>query len=205
MCRLIFTIFLILFFPIDSFSFSNGENNYIDKSNIPIFEKGYDINFFYKNDILISCNYYIIEKFPANNVIYFYDKSLLQLGFKENANSTWEYFYSDNGLNKHIMMYKIYANIEKKIDALLILEYNILNEKIEDNLNIKIQISKSVDISELDVFFEKLKNDGEFQNFMDIIDCYILKNGDIDIEQAIKDNPNNRLLKEYKDIIMKLK
>ena len=183
MHRLIFPIFLILFSPIDLFSFLNGEN--IDKSNIPIFEKGYDIKYFYKNDILISCNYYAIEKFPANNVIYFYDESLFQLGFKENVNSTWEYFYSDNGLKKHIMMYKIYSNNEKKIDALFILEYNVLNKKIEDNLNIKIQISKSVDISELDVFFEKLKNDGEFQNFMDIMDCYILKNGDIDIEQTM--------------------
>lgn len=88
---------------------------------------------------------------------------------------------------------------------MLVLKYNILNDKIGEKLNVLIQISKHVDVSELDEFFKKLEDAGKKQDFMDIIDYYTLKNEDVDIEKAINENPDNKLLKEYRNIIIKLK
>lgn len=94
-----FFVCIIPFLPTNLFASSNNKD-FFNKSDIPILDKGYDFKYLNKDDYLVSCRYYVIKKFPANNIINFYDEKLLKFGFESDSNNKWECFYSNNGSKK---------------------------------------------------------------------------------------------------------
>jgi hypothetical protein len=77
-------------------------------------------------------------------------------------------------------------------------------KKWGNELNVLCQIQPRIDTTKLDAFFKKLEETNKRAGFIKMLDVYRKPNGEVDLEKAMIENPQNIYLKEYKSIIDKM-
>ena len=176
---------------------------------IPVIADAYNIKTFVDNPKgTKSTNYFVKIKYPAQEVLEFYNMQFKELGFIQASNGIfgkreWDCFI-DGTENKDLEIRQLLASwISPKLnaEATLALIYEKKDSAWGDELRILCQMHPVIDTEGLERFFEKLKSSSQYVNFMELLDVYRMPTGEINIEKAISENPTNNYLKEYKSII----
>lgn len=152
-----------------------------------------------------SINYYIQVEYPADRVFIFYDSKFKELSWTASSDikqKNWESFIDGTikGNPKVRQRLVQWTNPELRAEAILALRYIKVGKKWGDNLHILCQIQPMIDKITIEQFIRKLQASREYAKFMELIDLYRKSNGEVDIERAIRENPGNENLKEYKRI-----
>lgn len=181
---------------------------------IPIYSGAKDVNYFVDLNLQLKSKSYVIEvAYPATEVINFYNRKLKELGFNEFledpvAKAKWISF-QDGTKKGHPFIRqfaKFWVDQEKRIEILLVLRYETAMPKKWDNkLSVVCQVAPFVERKEIDEFFEKLEKEGKSEYFFKLLEKYSTADQNVDFERAIRENPNNQYLKEYRDLIERVK
>jgi hypothetical protein len=87
----------------------------------------------------------------------------------------------------------------------LMLDYEGINDNHwPKEINVACQVTKFFDFIRWNAFNEKLKKSGKEKQFKLMLGKYTKKDGEIDLERALKENPNNKELKEFHNIIREI-
>ena len=115
----------------------------------------------------------------------------------------WDCFTDDTveGNPQVRQLLALWINPKLRTEAFLALRYVKIGDKWGDELFVVCQIQPVIDTTSLEKFFRKLEELKQYQEFMRLIDSYRMPNGEVDIEKAVRENPNNELLKEYQKVI----
>lgn len=153
-----------------------------------------------------SVNYYVGVEYPADEVVRFYDSSFKEMGWvqsDEKMKRQWECFIDGtiNGNPKVRQLLSLWINSELKAEAFLALRYVKYERDWGQELYVLCQIQPMFDKTELNRFFKKIDKSGNYVEFMELLDAYRDKNGEINIDKAIRQNKDNIYLREYKRII----
>ncbi|MGZ3607225.1 MAG: hypothetical protein ACXU9J_04820, partial [Syntrophales bacterium] len=70
-----------------------------------------------------------------------------------------------------------------------------------NELHVLCQIQPFIDTTRLEKFFKGLSESKQHAEFMKLLDSYRMSNGEVDIDKAVRENPDNNNLREYKKII----
>lgn len=125
--------------------------------------------------------------------------------------------YNDNNTTKNWISYEDESSGEKKLirqysqvwinknaskKALLVLTYESNNRKLNmEELHVTIQIMPYYDETLIDNFLNELRINGKYEDFMRLLERYSTDNQNINFEKAIKENPENKYLRTYRDLI----
>ena len=183
-------------FPSFNMPVMNGSYNYTKASD--------------KSRGLNSIKYLLQTEYPANEVLEFYDSKLTKIGFVSSNHKykrKWECFIDGtiDGNPKVRQLLALWVNPKLDVEAFLALRYIKVKKTWTDELHISFQIQPSIPTKALEVFLNKIAESNKTADFMKLIDSYRQSNGEVDIEKAINENPNDHLLKEYKRIIEDMK
>ena len=186
-----------------------AENDAYQMFEIPVMPNGYNIKTLTsKAKGTKSTNYLVKIKYPASEVLEFYDIRFKEMGYVPFLNGgfgrrEWECF--NDGTKKGNPMVKqllaLWINPELYVEAVLALIYQKAGKKWGDELRVLCQIQPTIDTGRLEKFFEQLNLSKQHANFMKLLDLYRMPNGEINIDKAISENSDNDYLKEYKSII----
>ena len=174
---------------------------------IPIIDGAHKVKKFIDNPKgTKSLNYYIRAKYPADKVLQFYDLEFKRNGWIDsNGKMTrqWDCFTDDTveGNPQVRQLLALWINPKLRTEAFLALRYVKIGDKWGDELFVVCQIQPEIDTTRLENFFRKLEELKQYQEFMRLINSYLMPNGEVDIEKAVRENPNNELLKEYQKVI----
>jgi len=115
----------------------------------------------------------------------------------------WDCFTDDTveGNPQVRQLLALWINPKLRTEAFLALRYVKIGDKWGDELFVVCQIQPEIDTTRLEKFFRKLEELKQYQEFMRLINSYRMPNGEVDIEKAVRENPNNELLKEYQKVI----
>lgn len=174
---------------------------------LPIYQGASEVSINYDNKIYgKSLRYFLNEKFPAPDVIKFYELYLSRKGFKKFAN----YPYTDSGwvkFNNNTLNWDISANspparyftawIDK--DYHLIFKLTFMFENSE-KLSVTCFIHPYVSHNSFIAFDNKVKKIGREKEFAEFLSKYTKTDHTIDIERALKENPDNEIIKEFAHI-----
>lgn len=157
-----------------------------------------------------SLNYFIRAQYPADEVLQFYDSKFKEIGYIASFNKfkrQWECFIDGTieGSPKVRQLLALWINPEHKVEAFLALRY-VKDGKYWDNeLHVLCQIQPLIDTTRLEEFLRQLGESRKHAEFMKLLDSYRMSDGEVDIDKAINENPDNDYLKEYKRIIDEMK
>jgi hypothetical protein len=176
---------------------------------IPVISNGYNIKTaINKPKGTKSTNYLVKIKYPALEVLEFYDARFRQMGFVSSFNGRfgerkWECFIdgTKKGNPRVRQLLALWINHKLHAEAVLVLTYEKTGKKWEDELRVLCQVQPTIDTKRLENFLEQLNLSNQHANFMELLDLYRMPNGEVNIEKAISENPDNDYLKEYKSII----
>lgn len=210
--KLLFILFIVLV----SFGVYNkvkAEEDPYPLTKIPVFSGAYNLEMFInKPEGTKSINYLIKIKYPAIEVLEFYDEQFKQMGYRPSFYSRfgkreWEYF--TDGTRKEDpkvrQLISLWFNPEVQAEAVLVMRYEKEDKKWGSELFVLCQIQPIIKTEKLDKFLEKLKLLNQYGKFMKLLDLYRMPNGKVDLEKALKENPDNDYLMEYKAIIDEMK
>ena len=154
-----------------------------------------------------SVSYQLKIEYPANKVINFYKAKWKENGFtlKESSEPKWENFIDDTleGNPEIRQLLLSWENRKLQEEAFLALVYRNSGKGWSDELNVTCQLQPAVDISAIEKFMEELKvaGDDKYSDFMKLLNSYRGKNGQVDLEKAIKENKDNAYLQRYKELV----
>jgi hypothetical protein len=178
---------------------------------IPVMKNGYKVKRFldYPKGTK-SLNYYVKADYPADKVLRFYELKFKEMGWIvsiQKAKRQWECFVDDTikGEPQVRQFVALWINPELKKEAFLVLKYVKVGDKWNNELHVICQIQPLIDRTRLESFMKQLDESGHLRKFMELINSYRMANGEVDIEKAIKENPDNDYLKEYKKIVSEMK
>ena len=202
-----------LFLIVNIFSFGNTTYSQTDpypNIEIPIMEGSYKVRkYFDRPKGSKSLNYYIKAEYPADKVLQFYDSEFIANGWipSNTIKRQWECFFDSTmeGEPQVKQLLSLWTNKKFEKQAFLALKYVKIEDKWSNELHVICQIQPLSDRTKLDMFIKRLDESGNLGNFMEMISSYRLANGKVDINKAIKENPNNKYLKEYKKIVSEMK
>ncbi len=195
------------------FSFGNTVYSQTDpypNIEIPIMEGSYKVRRFYDRPKgTKSLNYYIKAEYPADKVLQFYDSEFKANGWipSKKEKRQWECFVDSTmeGEPQVKQLLSLWTNQKLEKEAFLALKYVKVEDKWNNALHVICQIQPLSARTKLDVFIKKLDESGNLGKFMEMINSFRMANGEVDINKAIKENPNNKYLKEYKQIVSEMK
>lgn len=152
-----------------------------------------------------SLNYLVHTAYPANEVLKFYESRLKKAGFVPSLarqKQQWESFIDDTrGGNKVRQLLASWVNPHLKAEAFLALRYTEIGNTWTDELHIICQIQPIFDRKRLDNFVRRLRDTNQYEKFMKLLDSYRMPDGEVNIDRAITENPQNYDLREYKKIV----
>ena len=178
---------------------------------MPIMPDGYQIKRVFGHPKKTkSLNYFIRVQYPANQVLQFYDSKFREIGYIASFDKfkrQWECFTDGTieGSPRVRQLLALWINPELKVEAFLALRYAKDGEYWDDELHVLCQIQPLIDITRLEEFLRQLKESRQQAEFMKLLDSYRMSDGEVDIDKAISENPDNDYLKEYKRIIDEMK
>ncbi len=179
--------------------------------NLPVMDGNYNYTKASdKSRSLKSISYLLRTGYPANQVLEFYESKLTKLGYISSIKKykrKWECFIDGtiDGGPKVRQLLALWVNPKLNVEAFLALRYIKVEKKWTDELHVSFQIQPSIQTKALEIFFSKLAESNKTAEFMRLIGSYRKSNGEVDIEKAINENPNDELLKEYERIIEDMK
>jgi len=180
--------------------------------HLPIYPEARAISKYVNDDESIySVSYKINVDYPAKEVIKFYHLKLHSLGFlpqeKDAQSKNWEVFRENTKDVRNIV--KRYAETwvskDKTKQVIFLLLYDLSSpcESLRD-LKVTIQISPYFDDKDIEVFYKELEENGEYTNFMKLLEKYATADGKIDFSKAKKENPNNEYIERYEMLLKKI-
>ncbi|MFC1812366.1 hypothetical protein ACFL03_06705 [Thermodesulfobacteriota bacterium] len=206
--------YIVILFCIIGFlacAISNSESNTDPYPNIiiPILKSGYDVKeFIDKSKSIKSVNYFVESEYPATEVLKFYDEQLKKTGWVRSSRNgfggkKWECFFDGTikGDPQVRQLLALWVNKSLKIEAFLALRYLKLEKDWGNELHVQCQVQPLIDKSKLENFLKQLKKTKQYSNFMTLLDSYRISNGEVNIDKAISEHPENTYLKEYKKIV----
>jgi hypothetical protein len=191
---------------------SRANNDPYPHIEIPIYSNPKTIKSYVDSFASIkSKSYKIKQAYPADKIIDFYAQAMKEVGFRpykeaHGVQENWINFEDESkGGIRHIRQFsKAWISSDEIMEAILVLRYESLNENNwPDELFITFQIMQAFEEKPIDDFIKKLRENGKYCEFMELLKQYSTPNQDIDFENAIKENPDNGYLKEYQKIINK--
>jgi hypothetical protein len=191
---------------------SNNSQPVDPYSNIelPIYPKGYNVQKYVNKPLgTKSVNYSIKVKYPAIQVLKYYQDNFREMGWSlsnrdRNDNMEWESFIDSttNGSPQIRQLILTWRDSRNKNELFLALRYKkYMQEDWNDELNVLCQIHPLVNTSKLDNFIKRLRESKQHEEFMKMLDSYRMSNGEVNIDKALRENPDNSNLREYKKII----
>ena len=174
---------------------------------IPILSDGYKIKRVIGHpEGTKSLNYFVRIPYPATDVLQFYDSKLRQVGWVASVDKTkrhWERFIDNNGEGgaRVRQLLASWINPALKLEAILVLRYVEVGNSWNNELHVLCQIQPFIGTRRLEDFFKRLSESKHHGDFMRLLDSYRMSNGDVDIDKAVRENPDNSNLQEYKRII----
>jgi len=153
-----------------------------------------------------SLNYFLRAQYPADEVLQFYDSKFKEIGYIASPNKLkrqWECFV-DGTIKGDPTVRQLLAswiNIELKVEAILALRYVKIGKNWGNELHVLCQIQPLVDTTRLEEFLRQLYKSKQQAEFMKLLDSYRMSDGEVDIDKAVREHPDNDYLKEYKEII----
>lgn len=179
---------------------------------IPIYRNAKEVNYFLDPSARIKSTIYIVEvAYPAKEIVNFYRKKFKESGFCEIVQDRvvkgkWISFQDDcrNG-NPFIRIFgKSWTDQEKTVRILLVLRYETdVFGKRSNKLLVSCQIMPYIDTEALDKFYDKLHREKNFEHFFKMLNKYTTAEQHVDFKKAIEENPDNRYLLEYYDLVRK--
>ena len=188
---------------------SNSQDSQVDpypSIAIPVMKGAYRVKrFFNEPKGTKSLNYHIKIKYPADIVIKYYESHFKGLGWissKDETQRQWECFIDSTIETKPKVRQFLasWSNPKSKVEAFLALRYIKVGDKWSNELYVICQIQPLINRAKLEKFMKHLEDTGQLSKFIKLINCYRMTNGEVDLDKAIKENPNNNYLKEYKKI-----
>jgi len=174
---------------------------------IPIIPGSYNITRIFNNPPKTkSLNYFMQARYPADEVLAFYNLKFKEIGYVPSLNKfkrKWERFIDSaiEGNPKVRQLLALWINPDLKLEAFLALRYIENGESWSNELHVICQIQPLIDTGRLEKFFRRLSESGKQAEFMKLLDSYRMSDGEVDIGKAVNENPDNYYLKEYKSII----
>ena len=199
---ILFGTILLLF----SFENSSAQKNGI---NGPVYPSAQNIKSFVDKDHgVYSKSYILISDYTINDLFSFYSAELNNIDFIEVENDSskkgWMNFIDMiNGVQFHICQFsKEWVSIDKSKKAILLLQHKSRDvDRLRDKLFVTIQFMPNINEALIHDFFKELEKDGEFVDFMKLLEKYKTPDGNINFTKAISENPNNKDLRHYKEIL----
>lgn len=192
------------------FFFKGISNSQVDpypNIEIPIMKGGYKVKEFFDHPKgTKSLNYYVKVEYPADRVLQFYDSRFKENGWiasNDKMKRQWECFIDGTieGEPQVKQVLALWINPKLKKEVFLALKYVKAMDKWSNKLHVICQIQPLIDRTRLEEFMKQLDESGYLSKFMKLINSYRMANGEVDIDKAIKENPDNDYLKEYKKIV----
>ncbi len=176
---------------------------------IPVMSNAYNIKkFINKPKGTKSINYLVRIKYPALEVLQFYDARFRQMGFVPSFDGRfgkrkWECFIdgTKNGNPEVRQLLALWINPKLHAEAVLVLIYEKTDKKWGDELRVLCQIQPTINTERLENFLKQLNLTNQYAKFMELLDRYRMPNGEVNMKKAISENPDNEYLKQYKSII----
>jgi hypothetical protein len=192
---------------------AKAENDPYPMFEFPVVSSGYDIKgFINKPKGTKSTNYILKVKYPAPEVLDFYNTRFKEMGYTPSFNGRfgdreWECFIdgTKKGNPRVRQLLALWINPELHTEVVLALIYEKTGKNWGDELHVLCQIQPTIDTGRLENFFDQLNTSKQNATFMKLLDLYRMPNGEINIDKAISENPDNDYLKEYKIIIDEMK
>jgi len=205
------TYIIALFCLVITVFFSEGMlNAQVDpypNIEIPVMKGAYKVKcFFDRPKQTKSLNYYVKVGYPAEEVFRFYDSRFKDNGwttYNDKMKGQWECFV-DGTMESTPQVRQFltsWVSPEFREEAFLALKYVKVGDEWSDELHVICQIQPLTDRTMLEEFLKQLDESGHLSSFMELIDSYRMANGEVDVDKAIKENPDNDHLKEYKKIV----
>ncbi len=177
--------------------------------NIPVHPLGKEIKSFTdKNHDVYSKSYIIINNCEENDLISFYSAELKKHNFlqveAELSKNGWINFVDlKNGKKLHVCQFlKEWVNRDEREKAILLLEYKSYDtNQLRDKLFVTLQIMPTINKTLLNDFYKEIDDAGEFEDFMSLLEKYETSDGNVDFSRAISENPNNKYLRRYQQIL----
>lgn len=153
-----------------------------------------------------SLNYFLRTQYPADEVLEFYDSKFKEIGYVASSNKfkrQWEFFI-DGTIEEEPRVRQLLAlwiNPALKVEAFLALRYVKDVKSWGNELHVLCQIQPLIDTTRLEEFLRQLHESNKQAQFMKLIDSYRMSDGEVDIDKAVSENPDNDCLNKYKKII----
>jgi hypothetical protein len=191
---------------ISPMSNANSEVDPYPNIEIPMLQGSYKVKMFVNQPKgTKSLNYFIKTAYPANEVLQFYELKLKEAGFLPSLakqKRQWESFIDDTNKGNTVrQLLASWINPNLKAEAFLALRYTEVGKKWTNELHIICQIQPIFDRKRLENFITRLRDTKQYEKFMKLLDSYRMPDGEVNIDRAITENPQNYDLREYKKIV----
>lgn len=152
-----------------------------------------------------SVSYKVRIKWPAQELIEFYESEFEQMGFSKYSadgygRGKWFQFIDGTKKNEPEVNRFIETWADKNHSIRVLLHLDYLRERDNpwpNEVFVMCQIQQFFDYTKLNEFMEKMRRSGKEQEFNELLLKYLSKDKDMDIERALKENPDNEDLKEF--------
>ncbi len=182
--------------------------------NLPVFTNAFQVHHVINRpEGAKSVQYKVKIKWPAQELINFYNSEFDKMGLSKYSKDNygaggWEHF--TDGTQKSSLENNRYsetwADKNHSIRILLFFDYRGTKRGSEvSEVSVVCQINKFYDFTKLNEFYERLRKLNKEQEFNIMIGKYSKSNHELDIEQALKENPNNAELREFIKLLKQYK
>ncbi len=211
-------VFLLLVFSL-FFAFSCDKPKYHEygkdsfpQINLPVYPDAFQVHHIINRpEGAKSAQYKVKIKWPAQPLVDFYHSEFKRMGLSKYAEDgygrgEWGKFIDGTKKNAPEINRYIETWVDDKHSIRILLSMNYM--RIKGNpwpkeVSVVCQVSRFYDFTKLNEFDEKLRKSGKYEQFHTMIGKYIKDNNEIDIEKALKENPDNEELKEYIELLKK--
>lgn len=170
---------------------------------IPLYPSAYEVNKLALNKAIKSVFYKVKIKFPAKEVILFYENKFNEMGFISYSedgygNRKWQNFNPKTGIWESTFKPParyIATWVDKKQIVRIVLVIDAYDE--EGPMLVNISVTRFFDFSKLNEFNKRLERGGKIKEFYNLLEKYTNKNRKVDLEKALRENPQNEDLKEF--------
>jgi hypothetical protein len=182
--------------------------------NLPIFTDAFEVHHVInKPEGSKSVQYKAKITWPAQEIIDFYNSAFNKMGLskysKDNyGTGRWEHFIdgTQKGCTEDNRYIETWVDKNHSIRIVLNLDYRGTKKALGvSEVSVVCQINKFYDFTRMNEFDEKLRKINKEQEFYTLIGKYSKSNHELDIEKAMKENPNNAELREFIEILNEYK
>lgn len=182
--------------------------------NLPVFTDAFQVHHVINRpEGAKSVQYKVKIKWPAQELINFYNSEFDKMGLSKYSKDNyggggWEHFIDGTqkgslGSNRY---FETWVDKNHSIRILIVFDYRGTKSVSEvAEVSVLCQINKFYDFTRLNEFYEKLRKLNKEQEFNTMIGKYSKSKHELDLEQALKENPDNAELREFIKLLKQYK